>query len=150
YAVAEQNMKRLLTMRQRDPDGVRFILGQIAEEQKRWPEAIRWYEQVQDGDQAFSARLRTASAIAKQGKVDAAREYLQKVAADNPEQEIQLVVAEAQLLRDANRAGDAFALLGDALGREPDQPELLYDYALTAEMLEKFDLLEANLRKLIK
>jgi Flp pilus assembly protein TadD len=60
------------------------------------------------------------------------------------------VVAEAQLLRDANRAGDAFKLLGEALSREPDQPDLLYDYALTAEKLEKFDLLEANLRKLIK
>src|SRR5204863_7421240 len=63
---------------------------------------------------------------------------------------IQLLVAEAQLLRDANRSKDAFALLGEALGREPDQPELLYDYALTAEKLERFDLLEENLRKLIK
>jgi Flp pilus assembly protein TadD len=150
YTVAEQNMRRLLTMRNRDPEGVRFILGQIAEEQKHWPEAIKWYDQVRDGEQAFGARLRTASAMAKSGKVDAARDYLQKVAADSPEQEIQLLVAEAQLLRDANRSKEAFALLGEALGREPDQPELLYDYALTAEKLERFDLLEENLRKLIK
>jgi len=149
YAVAEQNMRRLLTMRNRDPQGVRFLLGQIAEEQKKWPEAIRWYDQVRDGEQAFPARLRTAAAMAKQGKVDAARDYLQKVAADGPEQEVQLVVAEAQLLRDANRNDDAFKLLGDALSHEPEQPELLYDYALTAEKLERFDLLEANLRKLI-
>jgi tetratricopeptide (TPR) repeat protein len=149
YTVAEQNMRKLLTMRYRDPDGVRFVLGQIAEEQKKWPEAIKWYEQVSDGDQAFPARLRAAAVMAKQGKVDAARDYLQKIAADNPEQEIQLVVAEAQLLRDANRNADAFALLGDALSREPEQPELLYDYALTAEKLDRYDVLESNLRKLI-
>src|SRR5204863_481692 len=31
-----------------------------------------------------------------------------------------------------------------------EQPELLYDFALTAEKLEKYDVLERNLRKLIE
>jgi Flp pilus assembly protein TadD len=31
----------------------------------------------------------------------------------------------------------------------PEQPDLLYDFALTAEKLDRFDLLEENLRKLI-
>jgi len=150
YAVAEQTLKRVLGMRYRDPDGVRYLLGQVAEEQKRWPQAIQWYEQIQDGDHALNARLRTAGAIAKQGKLEEARKYLQQVATDNPAEEVQLTVVEAQLLRDANRNGDAFALLDEALKRQPEQPELLYDYALTAEKLEKFDLLESNLRKLIQ
>jgi Flp pilus assembly protein TadD len=94
--------------------------------------------------------MRTANALAKQGKLDEARAYLKRVAAENPEDEIQLIVAEAQLLRDAQRAGDAFTLLSDALGKQPEQPELLYDLALTAEKLERFDLLESNLRKLIE
>ena len=59
-------------------------LGQIAEEQKQWPRAIQWYEAIEDGEQALPARLRTANAIAKQGKLDAAREYLHKTAADHP------------------------------------------------------------------
>ena len=150
YPVAEENMKRLLGMRYRDPNGVRYVLGQIAEEQKHWPDAIQWYEQIRDGEHALPARLRTASAIAKQGKLDEAREFLRRVATDNPEQEVQLIVAEAQLLREANRHGDAFALLGEALAKEPEQPELLYDFALTAEKLERFDVLESNLRKLIQ
>jgi Flp pilus assembly protein TadD len=150
YTVAEDSLKRLLGMRYRDPDGVRYLLGQVAEEQKRWPQAIQWYEQIQDGDHALPARMRTAGAMAKQGKLDEARKFLQQVAADSPAEQVQLTVAEAQLLRDASRHGDAFALLGDALQKQPEQPELLYDYALTAEKLEKFDLLEANLRKLIQ
>jgi len=96
------------------------------------------------------ARMRAANALAKQGKLDEARAYLKRVAAENPEDEIQLIVAEAQLLRDAHRAGDAFTLLSDALGKQPEQPELLYDLALTAEKMERFDLLESNLRKLIE
>jgi len=149
YTAAEDYMKRLLNSRFRDPDGVRYLLGQIAEEQKRWPDAVRWYDQIKDGDQAMPARMRTANALAKQGKLDDARAYLRGLAKENPDQLAQLTVAEAQLLRDANLHRDAFDMLGEALSREPDQPELLYDYALTAEKLERFDLLEQNLRKLI-
>ncbi|TMH63531.1 MAG: tetratricopeptide repeat protein, partial [Betaproteobacteria bacterium] len=48
YSVAEDSMKRLVgDAAYRDPEGARFILGQIAEEQKQWPRAIEWYEQIQ-------------------------------------------------------------------------------------------------------
>ena len=150
YPVAEQNMKRLLGMGYRDSNGVRYLLGQIAEDQKQWPLAIEWYEQIDTGEQVLPARLRTAGAMAKQGKLDAARGFLKRVAADNPEQEPQIIVAEAQLLRDANRVGDAFDVLGRALQKDPDQPDLLYDFALTAEKLQRFDVLEEKLRKLIQ
>ena len=149
YPVAEDSMKRLLASDYRDPDAARFLLGQIAEEQKQWPRAIEWYEAIKDGEHAMPARMRTAAAMAKDGKLDAARDYLHRVSADNPDQEVQLTVAEAQLLRDANRNREAFDLLGAALGRQPEQPELLYDYAPTAEKLEQYDTLESNLRKLI-
>ncbi len=150
YPIAEENMKRLLSLGYRDSDGVRYLLGQMAEEQKQWPRAIEWYEQIESGEHAVPARMRTAGALAKQGKVDEARAYLRRAGADNPEQEVQLIVAEAQLLRDANRHREAFDMLSQALQKEPEQPELLYDFALTAEKLERFDVLEANLRKLIE
>ncbi|HEX7219000.1 MAG TPA: tetratricopeptide repeat protein [Burkholderiales bacterium] len=150
YPAAEGYLKRVLGLNYRDPDGVRYLLGQIAEEQKQWPRAIEWYEGIKDGDHLMAARMRTANALAKQGKLDEARAYLKRVAAENPEDEVQLIVAEAQLLRDAQHHGDAFSLLSEALGKQPEQPELLYDLALTAEKMERFDLLESNLRKLIE
>jgi tetratricopeptide (TPR) repeat protein len=149
YPVAEENMKRLLALGYRDANAVRYLLGQIAEEQKQWTEAVQWYGRISSGDHVLPARMRTAGAIAKQGRLEEARAFLQRVAADNPDEQAQLTVAEAQLLRDVNRHQDAFQLLGEALARQPDEPELLYDYALTAEKLERFDVLEANLRKLI-
>jgi tetratricopeptide (TPR) repeat protein len=150
YGVAEENMKKLLGMKYRDPDGVRYILGQIAEEQKDWPRAIQWYDQIKEGEHAVAARLRTANAMARQGKLDEARAYLHKVAADNPDQETQVTLAEAQLLRDAKRYQEAFDFLGAALKGDPDQPDLLYDYALTAEKVNRMDVLEASLKELIK
>jgi tetratricopeptide (TPR) repeat protein len=150
YSAAEEYMKRVLSLGYRDPEGVRYVLGQIAEEQKLWPRAIEWYESIDTGDHVMPARMRTANAIAKQGKLDEARAFLKRVAAENPEDVVQLIVAEAQLLRDAQRHAEAFALLSDALGKQPEQPDLLYDLALTAEKLERFDLLETHLRKLIE
>jgi tetratricopeptide (TPR) repeat protein len=150
FEVAEENMKRLLALGYRDADGVRYVLGQIAEEQKQWPEAVKWYEAIGEGEHHLAARMRTAGALAKQGKLDAARAYLRRVAADNPGDAVQLTVAEAQLLREASRHQDAFQLLSEALKVDPEQPELLYDFALTAEKLERFDVLEANLKKLIE
>jgi len=150
YPAAEGYMKRVLDLNYRDPDAVRYLLGQIAEEQKLWPRAIEWYESIQDSDHMLPARMRTANAIAKQGRLDEARRFLKRVAAENPEEQAQLTVAEAQLLREANRNEEAFQLLSEALQKEPDQPELLYDHALTAEKLDRFDVLEANLRKLIQ
>ena len=150
YQVAEENMKRLLGMGYRDPNGVRYVLGQIAEERKQWGRAIDWYKQIKEGDQALPARLRTANALAKQGKLDEARAYLKSLDVEEPGEKVQVIVAEAQLLRDANRPRDAFDMLDKALQKDPDQPDLLYDFALTAEKLDRFDLLEANLRKLIQ
>ena len=150
YQAAEGYMKRVLGLNYRDPEGVRYLLGQIAEEQKLWPQAITWYETIDAGEHLLPARMRTANALAKQGKLDEARAFLRRVAADNPGDGVQLTVAEAQLLRDASRHRDAFDLLSQALGKQPEQPDLLYDMALTAEKLERFDLLETHLRSLIR
>jgi predicted Zn-dependent protease len=69
------------------------------------------------------ARVRTASAIAKQGKLDEARAFLRSVSAQNEPQRVQLLVAESQLLREANLNKEAFNLLGEALAKSPDQPD---------------------------
>src|SRR5687767_10193426 len=120
YPAAEGYIKRVLDLGYRDPDQARYLLGQIAEEQKQWPRAVEWYESIQDGDHVMPARMRTANAIAKQGKLDEARAFLKRVAADNPDERSQLLVAEAQLLRDAQRHRDAFELLSGELAKQPE------------------------------
>jgi Flp pilus assembly protein TadD len=45
---------------------------------------------------------------------------------------------------------EAFDLLSRALESSPDNPDLLYDHAMAAEKVNRIDVLESNLRKLIK
>jgi tetratricopeptide (TPR) repeat protein len=150
YDAAEKYLKSLLDGPYRDKDGVRLYLGQVAEERKDFPEALKWYDAVGEGEQYVQAQIRYAQVLAHQGKLDEARARLQQAAAKNGPQRIQLILAEAQLLRDANQPKAAFDLVGQALDRVPNNPDLLYDYAMLAEKIERVDILESSLRKLIE
>ena len=149
YRLAEDNLRRLLDLDYRDKNQIRLYLGQIAEEQDKVSEALRWYAEVDRGDQFIPAQIRYANLLSKQGKLEDAREHLKKLGSASAQQRVQLILAEAQLLRDARREKEAFQLVEQALGSQPDQPELLYDHAMLAERIDRLDILESSLRKLI-
>ncbi len=150
YDAAEAQLKRSLEHGYGEPDVARVYLGQIAEERKRYDEALKWFSDVQPGEHYLGAQTRYAGVLAKQGKIAEARKHLQRIAEQNPEQRVALTQAEAQLLRDANQYKDAFDLLGNALAKSPNNPELLYEHAMAAEKIDRIDILEASLRKLIE
>jgi len=149
WGPAETYLKRLLTLDYGDRNSVRFYLGQVAEEQKHYPEAIGWYREVTRGAQYIPAQVRQAQVISKQGDLDGARKFLHGVSATNNQQRVQLILAEAQLLREADRTEEAFKIVGGALEKLPDNTDLLYDYAMLAERLDRIDVLETSLRKVI-
>ena len=149
YGVAEGNLRRALELGFRDANAARFTLGQIAEERKDFAAARDWYRSVTPGDHYLLSRVRYAQTLSREGNLDEARRFLRLQAAGEA-QATPFVIAEAQILRDAGKHSDAYDLLGQALAKSPDQAELLYDHALTAEKLDRFDVLESNLRKLIQ
>src|SRR5258708_40254430 len=102
YDSAERYLRGLLDGQYRDKDGVRLYLGQVAEERKNLPEALRWYGEVGEGEQYVPAQMRYAQILARQGKLDAARAHLQQAAAKSSQQRGPLILAEAQLPREAN------------------------------------------------
>lgn len=149
YDSAETHLKRALDSGYGDPDMARIYLGQVNEERKRFDDALKWYTSVQPGEQYVGAQSRYAGVLAKQGKLTEARKYLQQVQTQNAQQRLQLTQAEAALLREASKYQDAFELLGQALQKTPDSADLLYDHAMAAEKVNRVDVLESNLRKLI-
>jgi len=150
YDAAEAQLKRVLEMNYKDPDVARYYLGQLNEERQRFDEALKWYSAVTQGEQYINAQSRYAGILAKQGKLPEARQHLQQAAARDNQQRVQLAQAEAQLLRDANQYQAAFELLGQALEKMPNTPDLLYDHAMAAEKVDRIDVLEGNLKRLIQ
>lgn len=149
YDEAEKQFKRLLDLGYSDSDSARLYLGQIAEERKHWDEALDWYGQIGVGSQYLGARMRMAHVFVLEGKMDEARKTLHDTAATSVGERSQLLIAEAQLLRDASRYEDAYAVLADGLAQHPDEPDLLYEAALSAEKIGKMDVVERDLRRLI-
>jgi len=147
---AEVEFKRLLVLGKPDPDTVRMQIAQIQEEQKRIPEAILSYRAVTGGAQRNAAWIRAALLQARGGDLAGARGELARLGAAEPKEANTFLLAEAQILRELDRAGEAYALLDAAIRKQPDQTELIYDRALLAERLGKYDEMERDLRRLIK
>lgn len=150
YEAAEKHLKQALEGGHRDEAAVRVYLGQLAEERGRYEEAAGWYGSVGQGEQYVAAQIRHAVMLAKQGKLPEARQHLKQIAVQNNQQRVQVIVAEAQLLRDAKAYREAYELLTRALEKLPNYPDLLYDRAMAAEKLDRLDVLEQDLRKLIQ
>ncbi len=150
FDLADTSLRRALELNYRDPDTLRFYIGQAYEERKRPDEAMHWYAQVKGGDQYVPAQARYAFLLGRQNKLAEARTYLQNVQVANEEQRTVLIQAEAQLLRESRAYQESYDVLADALARQPENVDLLYDSALAAEKLSRLDVVESNLRKLIE
>lgn len=134
------------------PDGhsVRYYLGQLDEAEKRYESALSAYRQVGEGRHGFTARLRVAAMLSRLGRVREARDWLAGLSPENDDERIQVVQAEVMVLRDAKDFQAVFEVLDRALEKTPDALELLYDRAMAAEKIDRLDVLERDLRLLIK
>lgn len=150
YDNAETLLRRLVDMNYAESNLVRTYLGQIAEEKKDFKAAAEWYASVTPGAQYMSAQARAAHLTARLGDLDGARAVLRKVKSTDAADQVQLILTEASLLREANRNEEAYAFLSKSLAEQPAQPELLYEAGLAADRLQKFDAAEQHWQKLIR
>jgi Flp pilus assembly protein TadD len=129
-----------------------LVLAQIAEDKNDTAAALKWLEKIEPDNQGsyISATLRRAMLLAKAKDPEAARALLQQAEVRNDDDRAKLTVGEAQLLRDAGRLDDALRMVADALELNKNNIDLLYEHAMLAERAKQFDLMERELRKLIK
>ncbi|WP_028994826.1 tetratricopeptide repeat protein [Azonexus hydrophilus] len=145
-----QQLTHLLETDYPDKSGIHYLLGQIAQEAGQPDQAIGHFRQVTAGERYIAARSRVAILLLSQGKRDEAIALLRQTRGATPGERTQLALAEAQLLRESGDEAGAYAALEKALLGAPNDPELLYDAALTAERLGRHDAMETRLRHLLK
>jgi tetratricopeptide (TPR) repeat protein len=150
WAKAERLFEELQRVEYGDDGVVETYLAQVAEETGRFDVALERYRAVPEGERGWLAQLRVAAMLGKLGRVDEARRYLAELPAVSRERRIQVQQADAQVLRDAGNHDTAYAVLASALDQFPDDPDLLYDIAMVAEKLDKIDVVEAKLTRLIE
>jgi tetratricopeptide (TPR) repeat protein len=147
---AEIQLKQSLSKGKKDRDTVQYYLGQLSEAKKNQDEAITYYREVKDGEYLFPAQIRIAYLLSKRGQLAEARQQLQQARTTDDQQRAQLAMAEAQLLREANQFDEAYKVLNQALEKQPDQIDLLYETAMMADKIGKPDEFEQLIRKVIK
>ena len=150
WAKAERMLETLNKIGYGDDGVVESYLAQIAEETGRYELALERYKAVPDGERGWFARLRAASMLGKLNRVEEGRAYLADLEAVTREQTIQVQQATAQLYRDANNYKAAYEILEKALVEYPDDPDLLYDAAMIAEKLDRIDIVEARLKRVVE
>jgi len=150
YAEADRYLKLALDKGYKDTEQIYLYLGQSAEKQNKDAKALEWYRRVKGDAHLFDARLRIASVLARSEGIDPAREYLHKLNNLTSEQQAAAYQLEASLLMRNKAYQDAFSVLETAIKTTPNTPEMIYDFAMAAEKVQRFDVMEKQLRVLIQ
>ncbi len=125
-------------------------LAQVADKLRDPTAALAWLEKIEHPDFLLQAQSRRAQLLARQGKLEEARKLIQNLPVNHAGQERGKLLAEVKLLRDHKQYLSAHALLSQAVLREPQDNDLLYELAMLDEKLDRLDDMERKLRELIK
>lgn len=124
-------------------------LAHIAEQRKDFAAADDWLKRIDNAQDLLNAQIRRASIMARQGKLNEARELIRGLPERLPTDARLKVAAEVQLLREGKQYKEAHALLTEAVASNPDDLDFIYDLAMVAEKLGNLDEMERLLRSII-
>jgi tetratricopeptide (TPR) repeat protein len=134
-----------------DPGQAYIYLAQLALEQKDDATAVQWLDKIpRTSQQYLPAQITRAQLLAKQGKTDEARQLLGNLQSSDPRDLAMLARTDAAILFEARRYPEAEAALARATDAFPEDPDLTYDYAMAAEKNGHYDVMETQLRKLMR
>ncbi|TFZ01143.1 tetratricopeptide repeat protein [Ramlibacter rhizophilus] len=125
-------------------------LAQVAEKRQDLAQANAWLDRIENPQELVAAQTRRASIMARQGRLEDARELLRGLPERTPAEARTKLMAQVQLLRENRQYKAAQALLQEASAKEPADAELLYDWAMLAEKMGDHAEAERLLRKAIE
>lgn len=149
YVSAQNYFQQAMGMDFKDADQLCIYMGQTSEKLKQDTAAAVWYQKVPLGPHYLEAQINLAHLTARTQTADKAIAILDELNDLGTEQQIVVIQTQASILNRAKRDREAYDLLEKAVQNMPNTPELVYDYALAAERIKKFDIMEAELRKVI-
>ena len=126
-----------------------YYLGRIAEEKNDLESASDYYKSVHGGENYFDAFIRISFIYAKQGNIESALNNIRSIEKPKGNNRIILIQAESEILIDEKRYDEAFEVFTKAINEE-SHPDLLYSRAMLAEKIDRIDLLEADLMRIIE
>ncbi|HEX5339426.1 MAG TPA: tetratricopeptide repeat protein [Gammaproteobacteria bacterium] len=131
-------------------DNAAYFLGNSAELQQHYPEALDWYRRVGDGERWLPAQVAITRVLLAAGTPDAARGFVDELVSGDPDDAMQLRAEEAQLFSDHGDTKTARVILDAALAAAPDDDNLLYARALLEEKTGDAAAAERDLQRIVR
>jgi tetratricopeptide (TPR) repeat protein len=149
YIAAQNYFMQALALDFKDAEQLHLYLGQTSEKLNQNDAAAASYQKIPLGPRHLEAQINLANLIARTQSADNAIALLDDLENLAIEQQIIVIQAQASILVKAKRNQEAYDLLEKAVKNMPNSPELVYDFALAAERILKFDVMESELRRAI-
>jgi tetratricopeptide (TPR) repeat protein len=148
---AEKYMRMLVRLDKREGEA-QYYLGRIYENRKQFDQAIEWYEKVHIGEYKLDARLRITELLGVSGRTDEAIEHLDAMLKGSQSDGalVRIYIIKGELLRGARRYEDSMEVFNTGLDIVPGNTDLLYARALVAEKLGNIELLEQDIKAILK
>ena len=126
-----------------------FYLGKIEQDQQRFDKALVWFDRAENSNYGFDASMASVSLLLNLKRFDDAEMRIKHMETRFPEQQVRILLVKAELFNQQTKYQEAFDVLSLALKTVSDNRDVLYARALVAERLDKLDVLEADLTKIL-
>ena len=144
YETATAKFRQLLSTGKFADDAF-YYLALMADRNGDPERALRFFSQVQNGENVVPALLRAATLLHKHGAPSAADELLDRLQEDEPQRAPEILTARARMYVQSNELPKAFQVLEHGEMEYPDSVELRY---ATASVYEEQGLVSAALKEL--
>jgi tetratricopeptide (TPR) repeat protein len=144
FEAASAKFKQLLNTG-KFPDDAFYYLALMADRNGDPERALRFFSQVQNGENVVPALLRAATLLHKHGAPSAADELLDRLLEDEPQRAPEILTARARMYVQSSEVPKAFAVLEKGEMDYPDSVELRY---ARASIYEEQGLVSEALREL--
>ena len=128
-----------------------YYLARIAQSKGEDKQAIAYYLRVKNGDYVFDAQLRIGILLSILGKPDEGLAKLDALAEtqSNWDLRVKAYLAQGEVLRSQQRYKEGVEMYSRALKQNREDTNLLYARGLMAEKVDRLDMAEADLLKVI-
>lgn len=128
-----------------------YYLGRIAQSESDDKQAVTYYVRVINGDYVFDAQLRIGVLLSVLGKTEEGLAKLEALAENQTSWDLRVkaYLAQGEVLRSQNRFKEGVEMYSRALQQKRDDTDLLYARGLMAEKVDRLDMAEQDLLKVI-
>lgn len=142
-------LKKLVNKRGWDAQAS-FYIGRVEFKNDRYETALIWFDKVTKGPYVYDASMAAISVLLNQKKFTEAESRLVDLSKKFPKQQVNILLLKAEIYSEQKEYQKAFELLSQGLVDFSEHRDLLYTRALIAEKIERLDILESDLKKILQ